>query len=466
MKQNTASTRVGLSWFIKKIPNWLVILVSVLVTGIVAVLGTYYFLTFRPRLIPSVYNAQKSATQDEDSRQPASLKTWNAAESTRDRVVINNEPTVANQQTECSMPITGQDGSQVNGGFAYMKSLTDSPQNQADIIISNFDGSSKVKIQTVPKYVGPFHDNDVSQNGRIVYAIYCDTGTVFRESIWVSDKGASPRNILTLPQGKVVESTKISLDGEKIAYSLLGHQEQLWRINADGTNNEMIIDDTAQYIVEKGPFRLAPVAWSADKTKVYMMTTTDSEATPQGMYVADLVTKKIQKVKTPNVTLWNVSFSPDRTKIAYRTFEWEDVPDAFANPVAPFTMSVTDLSTGATEKILESGIERYADPVWSPDGTKIMYKIAGEFFDGGDAAIMIVDISTKKSIVVVPSTKTTKMTPWTWLSNDRVVYTEETYTAGQIPNKVTTYLFTVKSDGTDKQRIDSARDIMVFNRLE
>ncbi len=414
----------------KKFPTWVIVLISVLATGIVVASGTYYFLT-------------------------------------RDKTAVNNEPSVTNQPTENPTPTTSQNGNQVSEGFVYMKSLTDSPQGQADIIVSNFDGSSKSKVQTVPKYVGPLDDNDVSQNGRIVYSTFSDTG----ESVWVSDKGASPRNILTLPKGKSVESTKISPDGEKIAYSLLNwgnnnFTEQLWIMNADGTDNKMVIDDTGKYIVEQGPFRLAPVAWSKDKSKVYMITTTDSEATPRGMYVADLATAKIQKAKTPNITLWGLSFSPDRTKIAYTTFEWKDVPDSFPEAGPPFSISVTDLSTGVTEKILESQADRYSDPVWSPDSKKIMYKIAREFVEGGDAAILVVDTNTKKTNVVVPSTKNTRMRPWAWFSNNRVIYTEESYTTGQIQNKVTTYLFTIKIDGTDKQSIDSARDMIVFDSLK
>ncbi len=413
-----------------KFPTWAIVLISVLVTGIAVASGTYYFLN-------------------------------------RDKNLTNNQPQPFGQQTESPLPSNTQNGNQVSDSFVYMKSLTDSPQGQADIIVSNFDGSTKSKIQTVSKYVGPLDDNDVSETGKIVYSTFSDTG----ESIWVSDKGATPRSILTLPQGKSVESTKISPDGQKIAYSLLNwgnnnFTEQLWVMNADGTDNKMIIDDTGRYIVEQGPFRLAPLAWSKDRTKVYMITTTDSEATPRGMYVADLATAKIQKAKTPNVTLWGLSFSSDRTKIAYTTFEWKDVPDGFPEAGAPLTISVTDLNAGATEKILESQADQYSDPVWSPDGKKIMYKIAREFVEGGDAAILVVDASTKKTSVVVPSTKNTRMRPWAWLSNDRVIYTEESYTTGQIQNKVTTYLFTIKIDGTDKRSIDSARDMIVFDSLK
>lgn len=413
----------------KKNPTWAIVLISILATGVVVASGTYYFL-----------NKDK----------------------------VNNEPAVTNQPTVNPSPTTSQNGNLLSEGFVYMKSLNDSNtfQGEADIIVSNFDGSSKLKIQTIPHYISPMDDNDVSQNGKVVYSTIEEK----EESIWVSDNGSEPRKIFTSPQNKYIESTIISLDGQKIAYSLLNWSggnstEQLWTINADGSENKLVIDDTGRFIAEQGPFRLAPIAWSKDNSKIYLHTTTDSEATPRGLYVADPATAKIQKAKTPNITLWGLAFSPDRTKIAYTTFEWKYVPDSFPESGSPFTISITDLNTGVTEKVLESQTDHYSNSVWSPDSKKLLYKVERKFVEGGDAGIFIVDIGSKKTSIVVPSTKNTRMRPWAWLSNERIVYTEETYTSGQIQNKVTTYLFTVKTDGTDKQRVDSSRELMVFDSI-
>ncbi|HPM27874.1 MAG TPA: hypothetical protein PLX55_01755 [bacterium] len=378
---------------------------------------------------------------------------------TRGNTTINNEIT-----STSDLITTTSENNEQKQDFVYMKRLMSSSQGQADIILSNFDGSSKSIIQTVSKYVGPLNNNDVSQAGHIIYATQSET----EESLWVSNKGDQPKNILTLPKNKFIESAKISSDGTMIAYSLLDKHNpegELWTINADGADNKMIIANTGRYIVEQIPFRLAPLAWSKDKTKIYMITTADSDATPSGMYVADLATAKIQKAKTPDITLWGVSFSPNEEKIAYTTFEWKDVPDSRPEAGPPFTINITDLNTGATEKVLENQNKQYFDPIWSPDGKKIMYKTATGF-ENDDSAIHVVDINTKKTHNIVSSVKNTKMIPWTWLSNERVAYTEESYTTGRIQDKVTTYLFTVKTDGTDKQSIDSATDLIVFGSLK
>ena len=400
-------------------------------------------------------------------------------ESTPIKLPLAEEKEKVTSLSSTPMPTTDntQESTSSREKFVYLKSLTDNVQGAGEIIISNFDGSSKTKLQTVPKYVGPLDDHDIApENGRIVYTTSVEkTGGGFEETLWISDKGAEPKKILTLIKNKSIESPKISLDGTKIAYSLINwgnnnYSQQLWTINADGSDNKIIADNTKQYIIDQGPFRLVPVAWSKDKTKVYLITTSDSEATPVGMYVADLLTGKIVKAQTPQVTLWGLSFSTDRKKIAYTTFQWKYVPDSKPKPGAPFTLNITDLSNGATIKILESQNDEYANPVWSNDGKMIAYKIVRGSFEGGNVGIFFVDVNSKTTTLVATGTRNSILTPWSWIGSNRIVYTEEAYSEGafsigQIGNKVTTYLFTIKADKTDKQKIDSARDMIVFGSL-
>ena len=85
-----------------------------------------------------------------------------------------------------------------------------------------------------------------------------------------------------MPLNETIESSVISSSGKKIAYSLAygfsaKEIQQLWTINSDGSENTLVIDDTGQYITDPGPFRLIPIAWSLDNTKVYLVTTTDMD---------------------------------------------------------------------------------------------------------------------------------------------------------------------------------------------
>ena len=356
-----------------------------------------------------------------------------------------------------------------SGKFAYLKTATEEIRGPGEIIVSDFNGSTKQKIHSVPIYVGPFSSYDVSdKNEKLVYKSFIEKdqyGNEIEEYLWVSDKSSEPHKILTPEDKKYIESPRISADGQKIAYALITESGQLWTINSDGTDNKLVIDRTKDYLEASSRFRLAPVAWSQDKTKVYMQTTSDSEATPIGIYVANLLTGKIEKANTPQVTLWGLSFSPDRTKVAYTTFEWKDVPDSRPIPGAPFTISITDLTTGETTKILQSQMDQFDHPVWSNDGSKLAYKILGKSVEGGDQGIYFVDINSKSSKLVIIGAQNSSLKDWDWLSDSKLVYSEESYTTGVIPNKVTSYLFTINIDGTDKQKVDSAREITVFGTL-
>ncbi|MFH1750041.1 MAG: hypothetical protein ABH837_04100 [bacterium] len=378
--------------------------------------------------------------------------------------------------TNSNIPSSNQDIT-LGTKFAYLKTATEDIRGSGDIIVSNFDGSYKQKIHAVPIYVGTYSSYDVSDKSeKLVYKSLIEKdqyGNEIEQYLWVSDKGTEPRKILTSEDKKYIESPKISVDGEKIAYSLLVQNtgnystdtEQLWVINSDGTENKLVIDKTRDYLGSNSRFRLVPVAWSQDETEIYLQTTSDSEATPIGMYVANLLTGKIEKANTPQVTLWGLSFSPDRTKIAYTTYGWKDVPDNRPEPGAPFTISVTDLSTGATIKILESNTDQFDHPVWSNDGLKLAYKVLGKSVEGGDQGIYVVDVNSRSAKLVTAGTRNARLRAWSWLSGSKLIYSEESYTTGEVPNKVTSYLFTINLDGTDKQKIDSAREITVFGAL-
>lgn len=380
--------------------------------------------------------------------------------------VKNSESNLSQGNTNSST--TNTPASESSERFVYLKALSDSVQGPGKLVVSNADGSSQTLIQSLPRYAGTLGDHSVSSTGKIVYSIPGSTETT--ETLMLSDKGGTPHTLFTFPKGEYVESPVLSDDGEKIAYSLIHTEndmssEQLWTMNADGTENTLIIENTAQFLEEDGPFRFIPLTWSNDKKFVYLDMTTDSEATPKGMYVADLSAKTIKKVNMPDVRLWGVAFSPDKTKIAYSTFEWKEVEDSFPTSTPPYTLSVTELSTGKTEKILESQTESYGRPVWSPDGKTLLYTVQRDLADGGDRGILNIDVATKETSIVVPHTENTRMFPWAWLSDDRIVYSEEKYTSGEFPEKVTSYLFTIKTDFSDKQLIDSGWDIIVVDTL-
>jgi len=309
--------------------------------------------------------------------------------------------------------------------------------------------------------ISPWYSDYSPEAGKIV--------TTVDGSLWTIDLRTGIQSMLSLngSSNQYVESPVLTSDGTKIAYSLVhGFEEedlkQLWTINADGTENELRIDNTGPYITDPGPFRLIPFAWSLDNTRIYMITTTDSEASPVGMYVADLSAGTIEKAPTPRVTLWDVSFSRDRTMIAYRTFQWVPVEGSMPEMGPPFTLQVTDLSSGATRILQESDTLEYHYPVWSGQGDQIAYTVRSHQ-TGGEAGLFSIDLATAAITRWVPGSEGRQLRPWLWLADDRLAYTEEQVSSG---SSLRSTLYTIRNDGTEKHEIDSAASLRVIGILD
>ena len=321
----------------------------------------------------------------------------------------------------------------------------------AGLTLSNLDGSQKNGYASVPR-LETWNSDFSPQAGRLVY----ESG----KSLWTLDLGRGSQNIFSSDQ--YIESPAISLDGAKIAYSLVGFGsvdlQQLWTIHPDGSENTLVVDNTSRYITDPGPFRLVPSAWSLDDTRLYMVTTTDSEATPVGMYVVDLTTGEIEKALTPQVTLWDLSFSPDRTMIAYRTFQWIPVQGSMPEAGPPFTLQVTELATDRTSILQESDTFEYYHPVWSPDTSRLAYMVHSRQL-GGEIGLFTIDLATGAAIRLVPGSQGSELQPWAWLGADRLAYTEVIPSSEDNSSSSVT-LYTIKIDGSEKHVVDSANYVL------
>lgn len=327
-----------------------------------------------------------------------------------------------------------------------------------NLALSNFDGARK-NVVGLKSGIDLWYFDFSPETGTIVNAA--------NKSLWVIKLGVGVQKLMSVEH--YIESPVITRDGTKIAYSLvLGFGDksvqQLWTINADGSGSTLLIDNTSPYITDPGPFRLIPVAWSLDKSKIYMTTTTDSEATPVGMYVVDVAARTVEKANTPQVTLWDLSFSPDRARIAYRTFQWLPVEGSMPVVGPPFTLQVTELSTGETKILQENDTVEYLNPVWSPDGNLIAYT-ERSFRPVDDLGLFTIDLATGEAVRLFPGSDGRRLRPWAWLSADRLVYTEVIHPSENDSNPAVT-LYTLEVNSGKKREIDSAASITVLGVLD
>lgn len=294
------------------------------------------------------------------------------------------------------------------------------------------------------------------QTGSLTFATRAGDETGYR--LWHYRPESAPEPILTLEsRNHYIESAAITRDGSRIAYSVLvwppgdadGWYEQLWVVNVDGSNNRLVADHTGEAIVDPGPFRLAPVGWSRDRSTIYMVTNTDSEATPTGLYSVNVATGAISKANTPEETLWRATVSPSGARLAYYSFQWVPVEGQFPEPGPPFAIKLVELSSGNTVAVWESDTEQVSDPVWSPDGSAIA-------FSRSRNTIAVVNLVDGSQTSVLAGGAQDWLRPRVWLSDGRVVYT-----TGAFGDQ----LFSIRLDGSSPRFIDEVERVSVLGEV-
>jgi len=371
---------------------------------------------------------------------------------------IPDSPTQTPSATPVGPPTLTPEPAELHGDFpalVYMRA--------GEVIFSNADGSIKTTLPHVPDASRPPGGSDVAvHTGSVVLAAPLSST---RAGLWIIHPGEAPVGFEIAAEGNWIESTPMTLDGTLIAYSSHGYSpeevHQLWVVNADGSENRLLTNKTGRFITNPGPFRLAPIEWSADNSKIYLTTNTDSEATPVGLYVADLATGEITTAPTPQVTLWGLSFSADRSRIAYTTFQW--IPTvAFPDEGPPFTLNSTNLLTGETTVHLTSDVDHYERPVWSSDGRKIAFTIYRSF-EEGDAGLFVLDLKSGTVRTVFLGERGERIIPSAWLGDDIIAYIREGTSQSTFSGR---HLLTIRADGSDQHLIEDSGGMYILDVIQ
>lgn len=385
---------------------------------------------------------------------------------------------IAQNTTETqSTPQLAQDASidTISDGFIYKKTLSNESFGPGQTIYSSVDGVVKKDLGKLTNFNGYFSQYDfIPSLKRNIYLEKLPTGG---QTFMLLDEGeelvSGPK--IDLPTDSFIESPKLTLDGQKVAFTASRYiqipdqqysrlETDLWVYDIQTGLSEIVGSEIHNSFPLVAPFRYVPIGWSKDNSKIYMSTTSDSEATPEGMYVFDLATKKIAKALAPNKNLSDSAFSADNSKLIYSSFEWEDIPDGRPIPSAPYTLNSLDMTTGQSTVILSNDSNRLSNPIPSPDGTKILYKVSAKDYFDGDTGIYVLDLKTKKSQQIAENARGSTLQPERWMDDKTIIYTEQSYSSGEVRDRVNAYLYSINADGTEKKLIDSAPRIVVFTQ--
>ncbi len=435
--------------------RWVMVIAVIIIVLLLAVL----FLIWKSErdLIKKYQNvgrAQKEIGNEQEQEEQVKTKKY-----------LDGREVIDERLSDAPIPLPGGDANLL----AYLK-VPNPRSMEGEIKIVDGDGVISM-VHNLGEY-RVYESEDVStQSNILVYYTrdYLGVPGKYKRSLWVARRGKAPRPVFVDEydgrQG-IVDGVAISDDGTLIAYSFLvgygsgnGSKEQLWLVNVDGTDHRLVIDDTGQFV--ERPFRLIPARFSPDNKSLFLDTTSDSEASPKGLFVADLATNTITKAKTPDKFLAGLDFSPTDLRVAWIDFTWKDVLNKRPLPEPPYKLNITDLETGTTITIAENDVKPLSLPKWSTDGRKIAYKVGS--YDDAVIDILVVDIVTgKTSKVISVDGESNSVSLEGWLSPDILVYIESSRTTGQVLTLVTDYLFTIRADGSAKKNIDSAEKIKVY----
>lgn len=370
----------------------------------------------------------------------------------------------------------------IESGFVYLRASSTSGQVNAEVVVSNSDGSVKRVIQTIPNYIAEDYSGktyDVSEEaGVIVYKITQEKSPgVVETSLWLSDRGQKPEKILTLPKDRFFQDVAISNDAKIIAYSLI-HQEtdtppELWTVKPDGSENKMIIERMEK---EDGvSFQLSD--FTKDNKGVFLLPLNFDLDDSLDIFAADLATGKVTKFvdltdilpKDREEVVENVSLSPDGGKVALSVFNAEEFEGVYQENVLIY---IYDLNTNAIRPLYPAsvGVGDYGflslrDIFWSNNARDLLYAV-----DLFDSEVKVVDTRSSNSepvtVAKVNMETDAYVTPLGWVSEDRVVYAED---RPLTPNSTEFRMnfFTVKTDGSDKKLLDSvASNLDAFDVFE
>lgn len=269
-----------------------------------------------------------------------------------------------------------------------------------DIWIMNEDGSNQVQLTT--SFDTEFTPSFSPDGSRIAYV----NGT--QKQLMIMDIDGTNQTPIYTSTAYQIAYTAWSPDGSKITFRQGPYNYyDIWVINSDGTNPHNITNDGHHN---------GRSSWSPDGSKIVY----DRRSIPPFSYSVEVWVMNPDGSGKTQLTFGgscgytcennSPSWSPDGSRIAYDSGAYGHV---VGNNMYPHDIYVMDPDGGNKVRLTTgTGWDRY--PVWSPDGTKIIYTIEPNIyvmnadgsgktqltFTGGNFAYDWIDISLTKQVFI------------------------------------------------------------------
>lgn len=202
-----------------------------------------------------------------------------------------------------------------------------------------------------------------SRNGKVIYAIGSLTGAELVQY------DAKKKDFVPFLRALSADYVSISHDGQWVAYVSVP-ERTLWRARSDGS---------AAFQLTLPPLQVdSQPRWSSDGTRIVFAGRRPGELL--SLYTISLADGKLESLPNQNHSMANPDWMPDQNSVVYGNG---------LDQSSDFALYRFDLRTLRSEKI--SGTEGLFDPVWSPDGKKLVA------VDVASSSLFLVDLTGKRT---------------------------------------------------------------------